>query len=941
MNKVKLGIKQKLQLAFGLVLGTTLLASAIALNAFERFSISMRDITQINVPQMAESMALTQLGVELSAAAPQLSSSTSDEIRTAQQERLDSIASSIEKGMQDRLSKYPDSVETRENINKISLVRQQISELGNVVKSRIEIRNDIVSKVLTINDLQYKTNRELLDIIDTVTFEFVLLAEDNFLEISELIDSLIGNHFATMVNALRMQNYVSALEGLIANSAIVDTSEETSDLSIRAETLQGKIAELQKNIELGSTADDKLFKDSISRLVNATSGSNSVFSTSSEQRLSGSNASASSALTTLKQAQEEKSIILGLLEPTIEKGYLAVSRAGQRLADSATNTLPDLINDGVQQLVILLQLRAELNTLAGILAQVPQIENIVGLQPLSERYESSHKQIETNMAEVSSVDGMDSVILLVRKLFTYGDLEDGLFYSRKTELEKKQNIVLTMHELEGAQSEIVESLAGQVKVRNTLVEESGNKVESLISQSRIFLLIVSISSVLVTLLVFWLLISKSLLRRLLQTIHALQSLANGDFDVEVDNTGSDELGDLARTVEVFRKNAIETKQLHEEQAEQVLQEQAREQEEVKKERESREEELQRHKVEKADAIREQNEAKDLQSRVDELLVAVSAAAGGDLNYPINTVGDDLAGQMARSLESLFFEFRKSMNGISDSAEQLTLASESLTELSVDMNEVARMNTENAMEATQLTSEVGANTDSVAGATEQMSSSIKEISRNTIEAESVAQEAVILARSTDKTVRKLSESSAGIGNVIKVITSIAEQTNLLALNATIEAARAGDAGKGFAVVANEVKELAKETARATDQIEERISDIQTDTDSAVNAIESIGGIIGRISEIQSTIAVAIEQQTTVTQEISRSVMQTANGSEAISTLIEGVAEKAKNNQQSSDKVNASAKEMSDMSLKMQNLVQHFTDDNSGSEGADSELQQAAA
>src|SRR5439155_15096531 len=169
-------------------------------------------------------------------------------------------------------------------------------------------------------------------------------------------------------------------------------------------------------------------------------------------------------------------------------------------------------------------------------------------------------------------------------------------------------------------------------------------------------------------------------------------------------------------------------------------------------------------------------------------------------------------------------------------------------------------------------QVSRNVTTVSTAAEEMGASIKEIAKNANEAARIATSAVKVAERTNTTVAKLGESSAEIGNVVKVITSIAQQTNLLALNATIEAARAGEAGKGFAVVANEVKELAKQTAKATEDIGRKIVAIQTDTKGAVEAIGRIGAIINQIHDLQNTVASAVEEQTATTNEIGRNVSE---------------------------------------------------------------------
>jgi methyl-accepting chemotaxis protein len=182
--------------------------------------------------------------------------------------------------------------------------------------------------------------------------------------------------------------------------------------------------------------------------------------------------------------------------------------------------------------------------------------------------------------------------------------------------------------------------------------------------------------------------------------------------------------------------------------------------------------------------------------------------------------------------------------------------------------------------------------------------------------------VKIADKTNATVAKLGESSAEIGNVVKVITGIAQQTNLLALNATIEAARAGEAGKGFAVVANEVKELAKQTAHATEDISRKIEAIQGDARGAVEAIRQIGNVINQINDIQNTIATAVEEQTATTGEISRNIAEAASGSSEIALNITGVAQAARGTTEGASDTKQSADELSRMALDLQQLVGHL-------------------
>ncbi len=277
---------------------------------------------------------------------------------------------------------------------------------------------------------------------------------------------------------------------------------------------------------------------------------------------------------------------------------------------------------------------------------------------------------------------------------------------------------------------------------------------------------------------------------------------------------------------------------------------------------------------------------------------------------------DNVNRMASNLTEQVKEIAQVATKVSGSSAGLTTVSERMTQ---DATETSAQ----AVLVTKATDQVNANVQTVAAGTEQMSVSIREIAKNAHEAAKVGTSAVKISDSTNAQVAKLGESSAEIGKVIKVITSIAQQTNLLALNATIEAARAGEAGKGFAVVANEVKELAKETAKATEDISQKIEAIQADTKGAVDAITQIGTIINQINDIQNTIASAVEEQTATTNEINRNVSDAATGSAGIAKTIVNVATAANSTTEGATNTQRAAGELSGMAEQLQKLVSQFT------------------
>jgi methyl-accepting chemotaxis protein len=322
------------------------------------------------------------------------------------------------------------------------------------------------------------------------------------------------------------------------------------------------------------------------------------------------------------------------------------------------------------------------------------------------------------------------------------------------------------------------------------------------------------------------------------------------------------------------------------------------------------------------AEREKTQADELRRKVDSILAVVNAAAAGDLTSEIAVSGSDAIGQLAEGLSKFFADLRGNISGIANNAQSLSSSSEELTAVSRQMSVNAEETSTQAGVVSAAAEQVSKNVQTVATSAEEMSASIKEISKNAAEAARVSTGAVHVAESTNATITRLGESSKEIGNVIKLITSIAQQTNLLALNATIEAARAGEAGKGFAVVANEVKELAKETTKATEDISQKIAAIQGDTAGAVAAIKQISAVIAQINDISNTIASAVEEQTATTNEMGRNIVEAAKGSTEIAQNITGVSQAAQSTSSGATQTQSASGELSRMATDLQQLVSHF-------------------
>jgi len=318
------------------------------------------------------------------------------------------------------------------------------------------------------------------------------------------------------------------------------------------------------------------------------------------------------------------------------------------------------------------------------------------------------------------------------------------------------------------------------------------------------------------------------------------------------------------------------------------------------------------------------------------------ADANDLTSRVDQDRHDEIGDLGKCLNVFVEKVHEILTQISSAAHSVSGASANLSATSQQITANSEETSAQANLVSNATQQVSQNLQTVATGADEMGTTIKEIAKNATEAARVATSAVKVAETTTSTVSKLGESSNEIGQVVKVITSIAQQTNLLALNATIEAARAGEAGRGFAVVANEVKELAKETAKATEDISRKIEAIQSDTKAAVSAIAEISEVINQVNGISNTIATAVEEQNATTNEMARNVSEAARGSGEITSNIAGVAQAAESTSRGAGDTQKAAQQLVETSAELRRLVEQFKISSQGnSAGAGSPARSMAA
>ena len=793
------GIRVRLQVAFGIVAVMTVIAAAVAVNSFSSTQRSFQQVATREVPLMTDALRLSVASSEISAGAARLTGArTADDqrgIATHIAAHSRTFAATVE-----RLRATGGSGSSFVAVEAISRrLATNLESLQNAIAERSDLRGKLETRLDAVHKVHAKISEKLAPVVDDSYFDVVMTAEDVGKTGDRLVKSLVTDGLQVMQAIVEIGSETNLVTGLLTASALTNSPPM---LALLEDRFIASARRAQRNLgKLPSGAKFDSLKDQVAALVKLAD-----FKTTSTE----------TGQARLERVFRAHETLTGLLITLVDDVNFDLVINGEQLAKRSSGLAKDLVVNQITGLRNALEIAAQSHLITSLISAGAVAKDTASLVPMQDRF----KAASDLLLKASKVLSDAELHKAITDLLAFGQ-GDSVFALRARELAATARADDTIEENIAIQLELDQAVSGLVTNAEATMNRGAEQLVQELDRNRMLLLSVALASLVVAGAIGVFYVQRRLIRRLSSIGEVMRRLSSGETDLSVPAAAdADEIGDMARAVEVFRAGEIERQGLADRQA--------------------------------AEHAAQRRRAAEIEGLIADFRKTVTGVIGG----VANNVGR--METVARTLSSIAAATDSQARSAASSSEQTS-----------------------------------SNVRSVASATEELGSSIQEITQQALRANSITGRAAGMAKSADGLIVQLSTGATRIGDVVKLIRAIAEQTNLLALNATIEAARAGEAGRGFAVVASEVKSLASQAAKATEEIAAQVGTIQESTDEAVGAIRSIGGVMEEINRYTSTIAAAVEEQSASTQEISRNVNEAAGGARDLAgnmaSMLEGINE----------------------------------------------------
>jgi methyl-accepting chemotaxis protein len=784
--RLRFGIRVKLQIAFGAVAAMTVVAAAVAIVSFSATERGFQQVAGREVPMMTNAMRLSVTSGEISAAAARFVSTKT----AAEQKAISGLIAQKSQDLKGLMERVRSASVDGAAFSRMEAVSRRLDAnlraLEGAISERSQLRAALEAKLDVVHKTHSRISQKLTPIVDDSYFDVVTTAEDVGKSGDKIVKALVNDGLQLMQSIVEIGAETNLVTGLLTASTLASSP---AILALLEDRFIASARRAQKS--LGRLpADAKLapLKTQVEGLVRLADFSASP---------SGERGDAAGRLQKVFRAHET---LTNLLITLVDDLNFDLVMRSEDAVKRSSKLVKELVANQISGLRAALEISAQTHLITSLISEGAAARDTASLPPIQDRFRAAADLLAKASGGVSDGELKQSIA----QLLGFGTTADNVFALRSRELAAGAAGDRTIEENTVLQRELDGAVAALVSDAEATMNRGASRLIEDLGRNRALLLTVAVASLLAAAGIGVFYVQRRLVRRLTSVGEAMHRLSSGDTDLSVAAAADrDEIGEMARSLEVFRAAEIERRSFAEQQT--------------------------------AEQSKQRARAEAVERMIDSFR--------GNVTQVFNAVAENVT-RMERTAHTL--------SGIAARAG------------------------EQAHSASSSSQQTSANVHGVASAAEELGASIREISQQATQAKGVVDRAAAITMSADRQVGQLSSGATRIGDVVKLIRSIAEQTNLLALNATIEAARAGDAGRGFSVVASEVKTLASQTAKATEEIGTQIAAIQAATTEAVQAIRSIGTVMDDISGFTATIAAAVEEQSVSTQEIARNVHEAATG-----------------------------------------------------------------